>query len=72
MIKKELPSQFPNASIKVAIENTSAAVGSSASSLLISNLFISFLFSVSMNLVWELISAHQIVILFPLMNVQIP
>ena len=54
------------------MESTAKAMSQGTQTIFIGNFFLSLLLTVSLQYVWELISAQQLVILFPLMKVSIP
>ena len=54
------------------MEKLSTGLSSGTSSVVLGNFFVSFMFSASMQYVWDMISKMQIVIMIPLENVRIP
>ena len=71
-LKKSVPQQVGSATELEALDNASSAIGSGTQGVFFVNVLLNILMSGSMQFLWDLINAQQIVILLPLFNVQTP
>ena len=72
MIKKKIPQQYGSEAEKAAIEATGKSFSSGTQVVFASNFFLNFGMSASMQYLWDMINASQLVIILPLMDVKIP
>ena len=69
---KKVPKQYSDVDQKEALDQTKALLDSGSKMTLYLNIGLNFLQASSLQYLWDMINAQQIIILTPLFNVSIP
>ena len=68
----ELPSQIIPGSVQETVSEVITATGSTAKTVMTGNLVLNLFLFASLNQLWSLVEAQQVIALMPILNVKLP
>ena len=71
-LTKQLPPQAQDKELAASLEDASKNLGKGTQGIFAANFAVSFMLSASLQYLWEMINAQQLIVLMPLFKVQIP